>query len=139
MERSLVMPISFLLQQQDQEEVPDEVAENPPKGDDPVPEVEGERSPVPDLFPPSPPPPPSAKAPADTPGPFIYSATFSGACSFQFEGARCSYGCCLFIGYNTGITGPEVGPSRGHYRAQPCHAPTYHEPPRSPASAYTSR
>ena len=35
----MVMPISFLLQQQDQEEVPDEVAEDPPRGDDPVPEV----------------------------------------------------------------------------------------------------
>ena len=40
MERSLVMPISFLLQQQDQEEVRDEGAEDPPRGDDPVPEVE---------------------------------------------------------------------------------------------------
>ena len=69
MERSLVMPISFLLQQQDQEEVPDEVAEDPQRGDDPVPEVEVERSPVPDLSPPSPPPPPSAPAPADTPSP----------------------------------------------------------------------
>ena len=38
-ERSLVMSISFLLQQQDQEEVPDEVVEDPPRGDDPVPEV----------------------------------------------------------------------------------------------------
>ena len=66
-----MMPISFLLQQQDQEEVPDEGAEDPPRGDDPVPEVEleVERSPVPDLSPPSPPPPPSASAPADTPGP----------------------------------------------------------------------
>ena len=63
MERSLVMLISFLLQQQDQDEVPDEVAEDPPRGDDPVPEVEleVERSPVPDLSPPSPPPPPSAQ------------------------------------------------------------------------------
>ena len=62
MERSLVMSISFLLQQQDQEEVPDEGAEDPPRRDDLVPEVEleVERSPVPDLSPPSPPPPPSA-------------------------------------------------------------------------------
>ena len=69
LERSLVMPISFLLQQQDQEEVPDEVAEDPPRRDDPVLEVEVEvaRSPVPDISPPSPPPPPSATAPADTP------------------------------------------------------------------------
>ena len=78
MERSLVMPISFLLQQQDQEEVPDEVVEDPPRGDDPVPEakVEVARSPVPDSSPPSPPPPPSATAPADTPGP-SYTAQHS--------------------------------------------------------------
>ena len=70
------MPISFLLQQQDQEEVPDEVVEDPLRGDDPIPEVEVERSPVPDLSPPSPPPPPSALASADTPGP-SYTAQHS--------------------------------------------------------------
>ena len=71
MERSLSMPISFLLQQPNQEEVPDEVEEDPPRGDDPVPEVEVEveRSPVPDSSPPFPPPPPSAPAPDDTTGP----------------------------------------------------------------------
>ena len=70
-ERSLYMPISIVLQQQDQEEVADEVAEDPPRGEDPVPEVEVEveRSPVPDLSPPSPPPPPSVPAPADTTSP----------------------------------------------------------------------
>ena len=49
MERSLTVPISFVLQQQDQEEVPDDVAEDPPRGEDPVleVEVEVERSPVP--------------------------------------------------------------------------------------------
>ena len=47
MERAMVMPISFLLQQQDQEEVPDEVLEDPLRGDDPAPEVEVERSLVP--------------------------------------------------------------------------------------------
>ena len=35
MERSLTMPISFVLQQQDQEEVPDEVAEDPHEGSRP--------------------------------------------------------------------------------------------------------
>ena len=65
----MVMSISFLLQQQDQEEVPDEVVEDPLRGDDPAPKVEVERSPVPDLSPPSPPPPPSAPASADTSGP----------------------------------------------------------------------
>ena len=71
MERSLYMPISIVLQQQDREDVADEVAEDPPRGEDPVPEVEVEveRSPVLDLSPPSPPPPPSAPAPADTAGP----------------------------------------------------------------------
>ena len=73
MERSLTMLIYFVLQQQDRDEVPDEVAEDPSRGEDPVPEVEVEveRSPVPDLSPPSkpPPPPPSALVPADTAGP----------------------------------------------------------------------
>ena len=70
-ERSLYMSISIVLQQQDQEEVVEEVAEDPPRGEEPVPEVEVEveRSPVPDLSPPSPPPPPSDTAPADTAGP----------------------------------------------------------------------
>ena len=63
--------ISFLLQQQDQEEVPDEIVEDPLRGDDPVPEVEVkvEKSLVLDSSPPSPPPPPSAPAPADTTSP----------------------------------------------------------------------
>ena len=71
MERAMVMPISFLLQQHDQEEVPDDEVEDSQRRDDPVPEVEVEvaRSLVPDLSPPSPPPPPSATGPADTPGP----------------------------------------------------------------------
>ena len=70
-ERSLFMPISFFLQQQNQEDVADEVAEDPPRGEDHVREVEVEmeRSPIPNLSPPSPPPPPSAPAPVDTTGP----------------------------------------------------------------------
>ena len=45
------------------------MAKDPPRGEDPVPEVEVEveRSPVPDLSPPS--PPPVAPAPVDTTGP----------------------------------------------------------------------
>ena len=68
-ERSLYMPISIILHQHDQEEVAEEVAKDPPRGDDPIPEmeVEVERSPVPDSSPPS--PPSSAPAPADTAGP----------------------------------------------------------------------
>ena len=69
MERSLYIMISIILQRQDQEEVADEVAEDPQRGGDPVleMEVEVERSPVPDSSPPS--PPPSAPAPTDTTGP----------------------------------------------------------------------
>ena len=68
-ERSLFMPISIILQQQDQEEIADVVAEDPPRGEDPVlkMEVEVETSPVPDSSPPS--PPPSTAAPANTAGP----------------------------------------------------------------------
>ena len=80
MERAMVMPISFLLQQQDQKEVPDEEPEDSQRGDVHAPEVEMERSPVPDISPPSPPPSPpppaSATAPADTPGP-SYTAQHS--------------------------------------------------------------
>ena len=68
-ERYLYMPVSIILQQQDQEEVAAEVVEDPPRGEDPVPEmkVEVERSPVPNSSPPS--PPPSTPAPTDTAGP----------------------------------------------------------------------
>ena len=54
------------------------VAKDPPRGDDPVPEVEVEveRSPVPDLSPPSPPRPPLAPASVDAPGP-SYTAQHS--------------------------------------------------------------
>ena len=65
----MMMPISFLLQQHDQEEVPDVEAENSQRRDDHVPEVEMDWSPVPDISPPSPPPPTSATSHADTPGP----------------------------------------------------------------------
>ena len=77
-ERSLYIPISIVLQQKNQEEVADEVAEDPLRGEDPVPDVEVEvdRSPVPDLSPLSPPLPPSAKAPADTAGPSRTSQQF---------------------------------------------------------------
>ena len=72
-ERSLYMPISIILRQQEQEEAADDVAEDLPRGEDPVPEmeVEVERSPVPDSSPPS--PPHTAPAPANIAGP-SYSA-----------------------------------------------------------------
>ena len=72
----MVMPISFLLQQQDQEEVPNEKVEDSQRRDVHAPEVEMERSPVPDISPPSHPPPASATPPADSPGP-SYTAQHS--------------------------------------------------------------
>ena len=69
----MVMPISFLFQQQDQEEVPDQQAEDSHRTDSHAPEAEVERSPVPHMSPPSPPPPTAAAAPADTPGPSFTS------------------------------------------------------------------
>ena len=61
------MPISIILQQQ--EEAADDVAEDPPRGEHPVPkmEVEMKRSPVSDSSPPD--PPPTAPAPTDTVSP----------------------------------------------------------------------
>ena len=62
------MPISIILQQQ--EEAADNAVEDPPRGEDPVPEmeVEVERSPVPDSSPPS--SPPTAPTSTDTAGPY---------------------------------------------------------------------
>ena len=76
MERAMVMPISFLLQQQDQEEVPDQEAEDSHRTDSYAPEPEVERSPVPHMSPPSPPPHATFAAAADTPGP-SYTAQHS--------------------------------------------------------------
>ena len=61
------MSISIILQQQ--EEAVDDVAEDPPRGEHPVleVEVEVERTPILDSSPPS--PPPTAPAPTDTIGP----------------------------------------------------------------------
>ena len=72
----MVMSISFLLQQRDQEEVPDEGAEDSQRRDDHAPKVEMERDLVPDISPPSPPLHALATAPADTPGP-SYTAQHS--------------------------------------------------------------
>ena len=63
-ERSLYRPISIILQQQ--EEAADDLVKDPPRGEDPVPEMEEEveRSLVPVSS-----PPPTAPAPTDTAGP----------------------------------------------------------------------
>ena len=58
----MVMPISFLLQQQDHEEVSDPKAEDSLRRNVHALEVKMERSPLPDISPPSPPPPASATA-----------------------------------------------------------------------------
>ena len=65
LQQSLSIPLSFILQQK--EEVMDDYAENLPRGEQPVPEVEVERTSVPDLSPPV--PPPTAPAPPETVGP----------------------------------------------------------------------
>ena len=74
--RVMTMPVSFHLRQQDQEEVPDQVAEDSHRDDMPAPEPEIQRSPAPQMSPPSPPPHTTSAAAADTPGP-SYSAHHS--------------------------------------------------------------
>ena len=68
-ERAMVMPVSFILQQQDREEVPVSEAEHSHRGGSHASEPEMERSTVLDRSPPSPTLPTSAAAAADTPGP----------------------------------------------------------------------
>ena len=75
-ERVMTMPVSFHLRPQDQEEVPDQVAEDSHRDDILAPEPEIQRSPVPHMSPPSPPPHTTSAAAADTPGP-SYSAHHS--------------------------------------------------------------
>ena len=76
LERVMTMPISFLLRQEDQEEVPNQVAEDSHKNAIPAPELEIQRSPAPHMSPPSPPPHSTSAAAADTPSP-SYSAYHS--------------------------------------------------------------
>ena len=64
-ERFLYMPLSIIMQQE--EEAADDVAEDPPRPEQPVPEVEVERTLVPDSPPPV--PPPTAPAAPETAGP----------------------------------------------------------------------
>ena len=75
-ERVMTMPVSFHLRQQDQEEIPGQVAEDLHTDDIPAPEPEIQRSPAPQMSPPSPPPHTTSAAAADTPGP-SYSAHHS--------------------------------------------------------------
>ena len=64
-ERSLYLPLSIILQQQ--EEAAYDVVEDPPRGKHPIPEVKVERTPIPNSSPPV--PPSTAPAPTDTAGP----------------------------------------------------------------------
>ena len=76
MERAMVMPISFLLQQQDQDEVPDQVVEDSHRDYIPAPEPEVERSPAPQMSPPSTSQHSTSATAANTPSP-SYSAHHS--------------------------------------------------------------
>ena len=75
-ERVMTMPVSFHLRRKDQEEVPGQVAEDAHTDDMPAPEPKIQRSPAPQMSPPSPPPHTTSAAAADTPGP-SYSAHHS--------------------------------------------------------------
>ena len=75
-ERVMTMPVSFHLRQQDQDEIPDQVAEDSHRDDIPAPEPEIQRSPAPKMSPPSPPLHTTSAAAANTPGP-SYSAHHS--------------------------------------------------------------
>ena len=68
MERAMVMLVSFILQQQDREEVPVPEAEHSHRDDSHTLEPEVEQSPVPHMSPPSPHPHATSTAAADTPG-----------------------------------------------------------------------
>ena len=66
-ERVMTMPVAFHIRQQDQEEVPGQEAEDHHRDDMPAPEPEIQRSPAPQMSPPSPPPHTASAAVADTP------------------------------------------------------------------------
>ena len=72
-----------------------------------------ERSPVPDISPPSPTPPASATAPVDTPGP-SYTAQHSP--KYVHVTTRELAGVMDVVGFYTGIDGPEIDSSRDHSR-----------------------
>ena len=73
MERAMVMPESFILQQQDREEVPVPEAEHSHRDDIHASEPEMERGPSRHMSPPSPPPHATSAAAADTTGPSFTS------------------------------------------------------------------
>ena len=78
-DRVMTMPVSFHIRPQDQEEVPGLEAEDAHRDDQPAPEPEVQRTPIPDRSPPS--PPHTTSAAADTPAP-SYSAYHSPEYSY---------------------------------------------------------
>ena len=72
----MTMLVFFHLRPQDQEEVPGQEAEDHHTDDMPVPEPKIQKSPAPQMSPPSPPPHTTSAAATDTPGP-SYSAHHS--------------------------------------------------------------
>ena len=89
MKRAMVMPISFILQQQDWEEVPVPEAEHSHRDDIHASEPEMERGPARHMSPPSPPPHATSAAAADTPGPSFtsqHSPEYVHASSRQIAG-----------------------------------------------------
>ena len=76
--RVMTMLVSFHLRQQDQEEVPDQVAEDSHRDDVPALEPEIQRSPAPHMSHPSPPPHTTSAAAADTPGQLARDRRYDG-------------------------------------------------------------
>ena len=88
-ERVMTMPVSFHLRPQDQEEIPGQEAEDAHTDDMPTPEPEIQRSPAPQMSPPSPPRYTTSAAAADTPGPSYsahHSPEYSHASSREIAG-----------------------------------------------------
>ena len=132
------MPISFLLQQQDQEEVPDQEAQDSHRRDSHAPEVEMERSPAPDISPPSHPPPASATAPTDTPGP---SYTTQHSPEYVHVSIRELAG-LMDVVYSLASTQASMDQrlTGAKTTLEQCHhALADHESSRSPACAFPSR
>ena len=91
LERAMTMPISFILQQQDREEVRVPEAEHSHRDDSHAHEPEVQRSSSPHMSPPSPPPHATSAAAADTPGPSYtshHSPEYVHASSREIAGVK---------------------------------------------------
>ena len=118
MERAMVMPISFILQQQDQEEVPVPEAKHSHRDDSHALEPEVKRSPAPHISLPSPDPHATSIATADTPGPSYtshHSPEYVHASSREIAGvldAICSLAATQATQDQRLCEGPPLGPLR---------------------------